>query len=228
MAHFDDYARQFPHARLNRSPSGILEVTLHSNGETLIFERGMHDEFDELFYSIGKDNENRAVVLTGAGNAFIDRVHPKDFNFTTPRDHQMIHRASRKALLNLLDIPAPVIAAVNGPATIHSEYILLADIAIATPDTFFQERSLFNFGIIDGEGVRTLWSEVIGSVRGYAFVLNHQSIDAQEAKSLGVVSEIVTRERLSTRAREIAGKLIRTSDGASGRSRRTVLHRMPH
>jgi enoyl-CoA hydratase/carnithine racemase len=48
--------------------------------------------------------------------------------------------------------------------------------------------------------------EVIGSIRGRTFVLTQQIIGAEEAKTLGVVSEIVTRDRL-LRAREIAGRI---------------------
>jgi enoyl-CoA hydratase/carnithine racemase len=39
---------------------------------------------------------------------------------------------------NILDIEVPLIAAVNGPVRLHSEYILLADIVLATPATVFQ------------------------------------------------------------------------------------------
>src|SRR5712691_1979284 len=55
----------------------------------------------------------------------------------------------------------------------------------------------------------SLWPEVIGSIRGRTFVLTQQVIGAEEAKMLGVVSEIVTRDRLLHRAREIAGRIAR-------------------
>jgi enoyl-CoA hydratase/carnithine racemase len=42
--------------------------------------------------------------------------------------------------LNLIDIPVPVIAALNGATTVHSEYALLANIVIATPETVFQDK----------------------------------------------------------------------------------------
>jgi enoyl-CoA hydratase/carnithine racemase len=57
------------------------------------------------------------------------------------------------------------------------------------------------------EGIHSLWPEVIGSIRGRTFVLTQQIIAAEEAKALGVISEIVTRDRLLDRAREIAGRI---------------------
>jgi enoyl-CoA hydratase/carnithine racemase len=41
-------------------------------------------------------------------------------------------------------------AALNGPTTVHSEYALLCDIVIATPDTVFQDKPHFGFGIVPG------------------------------------------------------------------------------
>src|SRR3954451_19680295 len=49
--------------------------------------------------------------------------------------------------------------------------------------------------------------EVIGSIRGRTFVLTQQIVGAEEARTLGVISEIVPRERLLNRAREIAGRI---------------------
>jgi enoyl-CoA hydratase/carnithine racemase len=57
-----------------------------------------------------------------------------------PRGFDKMYREGKKVLATLVDIPVPVIAAVNGPATVHSEYVLLADFVIATPDTVFQDN----------------------------------------------------------------------------------------
>jgi enoyl-CoA hydratase/carnithine racemase len=58
--------------------------------------------------------------------------------------------------LNLIDIPVPVIAALNGATTVHSEYALLANIVIATPETVFQDKPHFAFDIVPGDGVHLL------------------------------------------------------------------------
>jgi enoyl-CoA hydratase/carnithine racemase len=207
MADFDKYGNTFPHAKLNRSPNGILEVVLHTNGGTLVFDGYVHEEFVELFHEIGQDVDNRVVILTGAGDAFIDQIDAKGFDFFTPRGYDKIYRQGKKVLANLIDIPVPVIAAVNGPATVHSEYVLLADIVIATPNTVFQDKPHFAFGIVPGDGIHSLWPEVIGSIRGRTFVLTQQIISAEEARTLGVISEIVARDRLRDRAREIAERI---------------------
>ena len=111
--------------------------------------------------------------------------------------------------MNILDIEAPLIAAVNGPARLHSEYILLADIVLATPSTVFQDKPHFELGIVPGDGVHLLWQEVIGSVRGRYFSLTRQELDAETAKEWGGVNEIVPANELLPRAREIAEGLVK-------------------
>lgn len=204
MSRFETYRNAFPHARLTRSADGVLETMLHTDGDTLVFDGHTHEEFVDLFHQIGQDADNRVVILTGAGEAFIDRIDPAGFDFFTPRGYDKIYREGKKVLANLLDIPVPVIAALNGPTTVHSEYVLLSDIVIATPDTVFQDKPHFGFGIVPGDGIHSLWPHAIGSIRGRYFVLTQQTLNAEEAKALGVVNEIVTRERLLPRAREIA------------------------
>jgi enoyl-CoA hydratase/carnithine racemase len=185
MSHFDTYREGFPNARLTRSKSGVLEVALHTGGDTLIFDGHTHEQFVDLFHAIGSDPDNRVVILTGSGSAFMETISPEGFDFFTPHGFDKIYREGRKVLMNILDIEVPMIAAVNGPARLHSEYILLA-------------------GIVPGDGVHLVWQEAIGTIRGRYFILTRQELDAQTAKEWGAVNEIVAADKLLPRARELA------------------------
>lgn len=207
MAKFDTYGDAFRHAKLTRSPDGVLEVVLHTNGDTLIFNGYTHEEFVDLFHQIGQDAGNRVVILTGAGGAFMESITLDGFDFFSPQGYDKIYREGKKVLMNILDIEAPLIAAVNGPARLHSEYILLADIVLAAPSTVFQDKPHFELGIVSGDGVNLLWQEAIGMVRGRYFILTRQELDADTAKEWGAVNEIVPADRLLARAREIAEQL---------------------
>jgi enoyl-CoA hydratase/carnithine racemase len=204
MSHLDTYLDSFPNARLTRSKSGVLEVVLHTDGGSLIFDGHTHEQFVELFHAIGSDLDNRVVILTGSGTAFMETISPEGFDFFTPQGYDKIYREGRKVLMNILDIEVPLIAAVNGPARLHSEYVLLADIVLATPSTVFQDKPHFEFGIVPGDGVHLLWQEAIGTIRGRYFILTRQELDARTAKEWGAVNEIVAPDKLLLRAREIA------------------------
>ena len=209
MSRFDTYRNSFPNARLTRSKTGVLEVALHTNGGTLVFDGYTHEQFVDLFHTVGSDSDNRVVILTGSGDAFMETISPEGFDFFTPRGFDKIYREGKKVLMNILDIEAPLIAAVNGPVRLHSEYILLSDIVLATPSTVFQDKPHFDFGIVPGDGVNLLWPEVIGSIRGRYFILTRQELDAQTAKEWGAVNEIVPADKLLARAREIAEGLVK-------------------
>jgi len=207
MSRLDTYHESFPNARLTRSKGGVLEVVLHTNGDTLVFNGHTHEQFVELFHAIGSDPDNRVVILTGSGNAFMESITPDGFDFFSPQGYDKIYREGKKVLMNILDIEVPLIAAVNGPVRLHSEYILLADIVLATPSTVFQDKPHFEFGIVPGDGVNLLWQEVIGTVRGRYFILTRQELDAKTAREWGAVNEIVSADKLLSRAREIAEAL---------------------
>ncbi|TBV75854.1 enoyl-CoA hydratase/isomerase family protein [Pseudoxanthomonas winnipegensis] len=207
MSRFDTYRNAYPNARLTRTPAGVLEVALHTDGGKLVFNGHTHEQFVDLFHDIGSDPDNRVVILTGSGDAFMDAISPDGFDFFTPRGYDKIFREGKKVLMNLLDIEVPLIAALNGPVLLHSEYALLADIVLATPETIFQDKPHFDFGIVPGDGVNLLWPEVVGSIRGRHFILTRQVLDAQTAKAWGAVNEIVPADQLLGRAHEIAASL---------------------
>ena len=207
MAKFDTYRDAFPNAKLTRKANGVLEVALHTNGGKLVFNGHTHEQFVDLFHQIGEDRENRVVILTGTGDAFMDAIDPEGFDFFSPQGYDKILREGRKVLSNILDIEVPMISALNGPVLLHSEYALLTDIILATPETVFQDKPHFDFGIVPGDGVNLLWPEVIGSIRGRYFILTRQLLDAQTAKDYGAVNEIVPADQLLGRAHEIADQI---------------------
>ena len=204
MASFESYKDSFSIARLARKENGVLEVKLHTEGSKLEFNGHTHEQFEDLFHKIGSDSENRVVILTGTGDAFMDSIGPDGFDFWTPQGYEKIRREGVKVLNNILDIEVPMITALNGPVLLHSEYALLTDIILATPSTVFQDKPHFEFGIVPGDGVHILWPEIIGSIRGRYFLLTRQILDAETAKEWGVVNEIVPSDKLLARAHEIA------------------------
>ena len=203
MSRFHAYRDGFPNARLNRSKSGVLEVALHTDGGTLVFNGHTHEQFVDLFHAIGSDPDNRVVILTGSGDAFMETISPEGFDFFTPQGYDKIYREGRKVLMNILDIETPLIAAVNGLGRTPN--------ISCSPTSCWPLRRLLsktnrtsNLGIVPGDGVHLLWQEVIGSVRGRYLIQTPQEIDAETAKEWGAVNEIVPANELLPRAREIA------------------------
>jgi enoyl-CoA hydratase/carnithine racemase len=210
MHTFKDYSERYKNAKMKRE-NGILEVALHTDGGPLVFDGYVHEDLVRAFRDIGDDRENHVVILTGAGNEFCAQIRPDGFDFSTPSGFDKILREGTKVLETILDIEAPMIAAVNGPALVHSEYILLCDIVIAAEETIFQDMPHPAFGIVPGDGMHIVWPEVIGEVRGRYFLLTGQKLTAKEAREYGAVNEVVPRTNLLPRAWELAQQLTKQS-----------------
>src|SRR6266446_1677944 len=200
---FESYHDKYENVRMKRE-DGILEVALHTRGGSLVFNGYVHEALVHAFRDIGDDPDNHVVILTGTGDEFCARILADGFDFFTPTGYDKILREGTKILENLLDIQVPMIAAINGPVTVHSEYALLCDIVLATEDAYFEDAPHPAFGIVPGDGLHILWPEVIGEIRGRYFLLSGQKLSAAQANEYGAVNEVVSREAVLPRSWELA------------------------
>lgn len=205
----EDYIDKYENYKFERR-DGILQVTMHTNGGDMIWGMKPDDELGYAFEDIGRDPENEVVILTGSGDTFIhyealgadiDALPPETWSgYVLPYVIRLIH--------NHLDIDAPMIAAINGPATIHAEMGLLCDIVLASQNAVFADQPHFPNGLVPGDGVQVIWPMLIGMNRARYLMYTGQVLDAEQALDLGLVSEIHPRDRLLPRAWELARKLL--------------------
>lgn len=213
MTRFDEYANKYRHLRMTRE-DGILEVTMHSNGQTLRWGGGPHGEFGNAFRDIAADRDNRVVILTGTGESFIEPVDTSNVGrrlpttSMSPQTWDEIYWNAKQLLMNLLEIEVPMIAAINGPVNIHAELGVLCDIVLAAEHASFQDAPHFPNGLVPGDGVHVIWPLVLGINRGRYFLLTGQTLSARQAQDMGVVNEVLPRDALLPRARELAAQLV--------------------
>jgi enoyl-CoA hydratase/carnithine racemase len=205
-----NYFQRFGHLKMTRTANGILEVRLTTNDGPIVFTGKDHHDFVEAFSQIAQDRDNKVIILTGNGNEFFAQIDgPSLGDITNAREWDRTWWEGQQVLQNLTSIGAPVIAAINGPATVHSEYALTADIIIAVENAYFQDYPHLTFGIVPGDGVQTAWASAIGAYRSKYFHYMQQKITAQEAQELGLVAEVLpNKEALIKRAYELAEELL--------------------
>ena len=97
-----------------------------------------------------------------------------------------------------------MIAAVNGPATVHAELALLCDVVLAANHATFQDAPHFPSGLVPGDGVHVVWPMLLGLNRARYFLMTGQELSANEALDLGVVNEVMPQADLLDRAWAIA------------------------
>ena len=204
----EQYEKKYRHARFRRE-GGILEVTLHSDDQSLVWGFEPHAELGHCFTDIATDRANEVVILTGTGDAFCDRFDSVSPGIEVrPPLWDIVYSDAKRLINNLLAIEVPVIAAVNGPAHIHAELALLSDIVIAAEHATFRDSPHFPSGLVPGDGVHVMWPALLGPNRGRYFLLTGQTLSATQALDLGVVSEVLPAKDLKARAWELARMIL--------------------
>jgi enoyl-CoA hydratase/carnithine racemase len=125
-----------------------------------------------------------------------------------------ITREGKDLVMNMLDIEVPIIAVVNGPAYVHAQLPVLADVVLAAEHAEFADLAHFVHGVVPGDSAQVVWPMLLGPNRGRHFLLTGQRIGAREALALGVVAEVLPSDALLPRAwalaREWAAKPLQT------------------
>ena len=212
MTTLADYQHKYRFIRFERSADGVLDLAIHNNGGPATWSPwpgGLHDELGRAFYDVGRDPENVIVIIRGTGDTFLT-----EFDWSVPDPQagsavfwDRIYKEGKDLLMNLLDIEAPVIGVVNGPAHIHSEIPTMSDIVLAAEHATFADKAHVPGGTVPGDGVHVWWQMLLGPNRGRHFLLTGAEIGAAEAKDLGIVAEVHPADRLLERAGEIAREL---------------------
>lgn len=207
-----DYQDKYAGIRFARQ-DGVLEMTLHTRGGPAKWGASpdcLHRELGDAFLDIARDAENRIVLLTGTGDSFIAGFDPA-FNYPEASIAEMwprIYDEGVALLHNLLAVPVPMVAAVNGPALIHAEIAVLCDVVLAANTAEFADLAhVPSGGAVPGDGVHVVWPMLLGPNRGRYFLLTGERIGAQEARQIGVVGEVLAPDALMPRARELAAQL---------------------
>ena len=212
MTEFADYATKYQTINFTRDASGVLEMTIHTRSGPALWGtslKSLHCELGHAFLDVARDPENRVVLLTGTGDSFIAAMDPEE-QYPEPNLSAMWPRIQEEGLAlltNLLAIPVPMIAAVNGPALIHAELAVLCDIVLAASHTEFADLAHVPGGAVPGDGVHTVWPMLLGPNHGRYFLLTGERIPAEEAKRLGVVGEVLAPDALMPRARALGAQL---------------------
>lgn len=154
------------------------------------------------------DPEMRAAIVTGAGRAFSAGADLKEMaerNASGPRQIALGHRGLDRSF-PWVDVPKPVIAAVNGLAIGGGmETAMSCDIRICSTEAYFGLYEVKR-GIMAGYGIHHLM-RLIPASAAYYTAFTADRINPDKALEWGFVSEVVAPDRLIPRAEEIAAMI---------------------
>jgi len=192
-----------------RADGPVRVVTLNHPDELNAFSEDLHAQFVELWAHVDRDEEARAVVLTGAGKAFSAGGSYDDF------ERRRVDLAARRRSLRLaqqlvdamLNVAVPVVAAVNGPAVgLGCTITTLCDIVFMAETAFLADTHV-SVALVAGDGGAVTWPAMTSLLRAKQYLLTGDRLSAAEAVSLGLANFAVPADELLADATAYAHRL---------------------
>ena len=173
-------------------------------------------EMRETLDEIAANPEVRALVITGAGAAFVAGADIKEFTQLQTAAEARARLQETKTIFDRIDaLPIPTIAAVNGYCLGGGNELALAcDLRIASANARFGQPEI-DLGIIPGWGGTQRLLRLVGPARTLEICLTGAQIPAQEALRIGLVNKVVPEGMVVREAKNLARLLATKSRTAT-------------
>ncbi len=188
---------------------GIGHVTVNRPEKLNALNRKTMDELHDCFQEIERDDEVRAVILTGAGEkAFVGGADINELAVQTPVEGKELSMRGQKILDIIEHLGKPVIAAVNGYALGGGcELALACTIRIASENARLGQPEV-KLGLIPGYAGTQRLPRLVGRGRALEMVLSGEPVSAAEAYRIGLVNQVVSAQDLIAAAEKLAHKIL--------------------
>ena len=202
---------------------GVATVTLNRPAALNALTIGMKERLLAALEEIGTNRAVRAVVLTGAGRAFCagqdlkERLLPD-----APGLAEELRRRYNPIVRAIRDLPQPVIAAVNGVAAgAGASLAFVCDLRIAAEGATFV-LAFGRIGLVPDSGATWTLPRIVGAARAAEMAFLGDTVRADEALRIGLVSRVVPSGELAREAAGIAARLAAGSPRAMATTKRLL------
>jgi enoyl-CoA hydratase/carnithine racemase len=215
----------------------VAIITLDRPEHLNAFTYRMHEELLDALDRVDRDDDVRAVVVTGRGQAFCAGADlsagGSSFEAETSRgsDGTVYRDTGGRVALRLFGCTKPLIAAINGPAVgVGASIVLPMDVRVAGASA----RIGFVFarrGIVPESCSAWFLPRVVGINRALEWALSGRLFDASEALEAGLVRWVGPDAELLSKANAVAHEIADNTSAVSVALTRQMMWRMlgePH
>src|SRR5213596_1963322 len=154
-----------------------------------------------------RDDDVRAVVITGAGRGFCVGQDLTEFREDAGDIGSRLRGNYHPNIKAIRALEKPVIAAVNGAAAGAGMSLACAcDLRIAADSATFVP-AFINIGLIPDSGGSFFVTRLVGQAKAFEWLASGKRLTAAEAHAWGLVSEVVETDALPARAADLAAQL---------------------
>src|SRR6478736_8632571 len=201
------------HLRLERPRDGVALLTLDNPDQRNAMSDEMTSSWVAAIDELAADRSVRAVVVTGEGSAFCSGDNT---SWIASEPHASVdHLRSRmitfyRSWLSIRRLEVPTIAAINGPAIGAGLCIALAcDLRYAAAGARMG-APFVKLGMNPGMASTYLLPNAVGEANARELLLTGRTVDADEARALGLVSRVFAPESFDEEVGEIAAGIAAT------------------
>jgi len=208
------------------SERGVTRITFNRPEVLNSFHAPMAAEVLEALDWTAREQEVRAVLLTGAGRAFcagqdLAEVTPApgtpatDFAAHVRTVYNPIVRAIRR-------LEKPVVAAVNGVAAGAGANLALACDFVLAGGTASFLQAFSRIGLVPDTGGTFLLPRLVGMARATALMMLAEKLSAEQALAIGMIHRVCPPEGLLTEATRLAEDLATRATVGLGLTKRLL------
>ena len=189
---------------------GVLRLVLNRPAARNALSLGLMAALSEALGRAAADKRCRVVVIAGAGAAFCAGHDLRELRAHPSRSaYQRVFAQCSALMLQIVQLPKPVIAEVHGVATAAGcQLVATCDLAVAAEDAKFATPGV-NIGLFCSTPMVAL-TRAVGRKAAMEMLLTGELVDAPTAKALGLVNRVVAPAELDAAtmalARQIAAK----------------------
>lgn len=211
-----DYA-PFDFFTMEIDDEGIALLTMNDPDRLNAIGGHNHWQLEDIWLTIARDERIKVIVLTGAGRAFsaggdiklmAERVRTDEYR----RDALSVPMQTMRFWDQLLSVPQPIIAAVNGDAIgLGTSLFAFCDISIVAEDAKIGDTHV-RVGLVTGDGGSIMWPLLVGPQRAKEYLMRGKLLTGAKAAEIGLVNHAFPRDQVMAEAfviaREIAAQPI--------------------
>lgn len=206
---------------------GTATLTLNNPAKLNAFAGTMRHAMITALDRIAADPSVRVLVITGAGRAFCSggdvrhmvELKQRDAGFAELRP---LLEAGHAVVTRLEALPFPTLAAVNGPAAGAGMNLALAcDLRIASDQATFGE-TFARIGLHLDWGGSYFLSRIVGAAKAMELCWLADIIDAGEARSIGLVNQVVAHDCFAAEIDRVARRLAAAPETSVRLTKRTL------
>ncbi len=200
-----DSDRDDPLVLVDAARDGVAVVTMNRAAKKNALSMALRDAISDVLDALADDGDVRCVVLTGAGDTCSAGFDLSEFEraFNDPAFDALLWRSSDRYHHTLLSFPLPLVAAVNGPALGGGmDTAVMCDIRIGSSTARFGHPEVKFADVVYGP-----LHDLIGGAAARELCLTGRTVDATEARRMGLLSDVVEPGRLNGSASAIAAEI---------------------